>query len=303
MGIGLMFHHFFDSHHPRGQGAISAAEFAALLEKVQQERTILDVQTWWERCLAGTLREEECCLTFDDALLCQYEIALPVLEEKGLNAYWFVYSSIFEGNLEPLEIYRHFRTVAFDSIDAFYRDFFRTVVAEQPASHAVLASRQALDYLAEFPFYTSNDRIFRYLRDKVLQEGAYDRVMQAMMRQHGYDPVVASRRLWMRPEQVAALHRAGHAIGLHSHTHPTRLADLPLERQREEYRRNRDYLTDLLGTAPVVMSHPCNSYSADTLTILGELKVVMGFRSNPLAVTGRTLLELARLDHTALMTS
>jgi hypothetical protein len=40
--------------------------------------------------------------------------------------------------------------------------------------------------------------------------------------------------LWITPEQVRQLHRCGHVIGLHSHTHPTRLNRLPPTQQKAE---------------------------------------------------------------------
>ena len=47
------------------------------------------------------------CLSFDDALLCQYEIAAPIMKRRNLNAFFFIYSSPFSGKPDYLEIYRH----------------------------------------------------------------------------------------------------------------------------------------------------------------------------------------------------
>ena len=88
----------------------------------------------------------------------------------------------------------------------------------------------------------------------------------------------------------------GHVIGLHSYSHPTDLAALDEAGQRDEYSRNHAHLTGLLGAAPTVMSHPCNAYDARTLKVLGELGIVMGFRSN-LHDSGGGPLELPREDH------
>ena len=49
---------------------------------------------------AGNLDSDDICLSFDDALLCQYDVALPVLNQKGLSAFFFVYSSALSG--EPI---------------------------------------------------------------------------------------------------------------------------------------------------------------------------------------------------------
>ena len=72
----------------------------------------------------GRLEQQHLCLTFDDALLCQYDIAKPVMDRFGITGFWFVYSSVFQGELEILEIYRYIRCVYFDTIDKFYVGFF-----------------------------------------------------------------------------------------------------------------------------------------------------------------------------------
>src|SRR5690348_4468616 len=120
---GIMFHHFSDAVHPRGQGAISEDDLVCMIRFLGREN-ILDAPEWMDRALAGRLGEDEVCLTFDDALRCQYDVAAPVLADFGISGFWFVYSSVFEGGLEPLEIYRYFRTVAFPDIDAFCDAFF-----------------------------------------------------------------------------------------------------------------------------------------------------------------------------------
>lgn len=76
-------------------------------------RNILAPHEFAERDAAGKLAASDLCLTFDDALLCQYEVTLPVLDSVGLKAFWFIYSSVFCGGLEPREVYRYFRTAAF----------------------------------------------------------------------------------------------------------------------------------------------------------------------------------------------
>src|SRR6266550_8962669 len=89
---GIMFHHFWDERgkHPRGQGAISGDELRAMIQFLGRDR-ILPAREWMEKAAAGTLREGDLCLTFDDNLRCQWDVARPVLRELGTTAFWFVY--------------------------------------------------------------------------------------------------------------------------------------------------------------------------------------------------------------------
>ncbi|MBF0213719.1 MAG: polysaccharide deacetylase family protein [Magnetococcales bacterium] len=303
MAHGLMFHHFCDEVHPKGQGAITAAEFSALIDHVGRDR-ILDAEEWLRRHERDRLGPEDLCLTFDDGLRCQYDIALPVLRRHGLTAFWFVYSSVFEGNVEPLEIYRYFRTVAFSCVEDFYRSFFAQAQAQHPTLCA--AGLDGFDpdrYLSAYPFYTRMDRQFRYLRDRVLGAERYDGVMMTLIREAGFDTEALRERLWMTDDQLRILDGEGHRIGLHSYSHPTVLADWPIERQEEEYRRNYEHLSGVLSRPPQVMSHPCNSYHAETLTLLRRLGMRCGFCSSMHPVASRTPLEWPRMDHALLMRS
>src|SRR5689334_18171562 len=113
-----MFHHFHSEAlgHPRGQGSLSAGELADLIDYVGRER-ILPPDEFLRRSRAGRLRPGDLCLTFDDNLRCQFDVAYPVLRDLGLTAFWFVYSSVLDGASERLELYRLFRTTHFESIE------------------------------------------------------------------------------------------------------------------------------------------------------------------------------------------
>ena len=300
---GIMFHHFHSARHPAGQGSISGAQLADVIERIGRNR-ILPARQWMRCALTATLRPTDVCLTFDDNLRCQYDVALPVLEAYGLTAFWFVYTSVCEGNIERLEVYRTFRTICFDRIDAFYDSFFTAVDRSAHAEAARLAFEQfkPREYLKAFPFYTEADRRFRFVRDDVLGPAAYAHIMDGMVEEAGMKPDALARQLWMGGAELKQLHGKGHVVGLHSHTHPTRIERLPVEAQREEYRRNFDYLNALLGDRPEAMSHPCNSYNRDTLMVLRELGISLGFAAN-MQARGQSELEYPREDHANLVTS
>jgi hypothetical protein len=195
-------------------------------------------------------------------------------------------------------VYRHFRTTQFDTLDDFYAAFFVRLHESHfgGVAEKCLARFEPRTYLAAFTFYSDADRRFRYVRDDVLGPQAYAQVMDEMMRSAGYDVRVAARRLWMGNDEVRSLHEAGHVIGLHSHTHPTRIERLNEDEQRYEYRSNFAHLTTLLGEPPQAVSHPCNSYNAATLRILRSLGIKLGFRAN-MAIGFSGELEVPREDH------
>ncbi len=294
---GIMFHHFHGGRHAPTQGSMSAQQLRDMVEFLGREN-ILSARQWLERALAGDLRENDLCLTFDDNLRCQYDVAGPVLEDNGIAAFWFVYTSVMRGNIEPLEVYRRFRSSFFESIEEFYTGFFQAL-AESPHAREVeeaLAAAAVSSYLPDFPFYTESDRRFRFVRDEVLGHQRYNRVMERMMLAAGVRQADLARDLWMDDDCILRLHADGHVIGMHSDTHPTRIGQLDAAGQRQEYTANFEYLRRLLGVPPVSMSHPCNSYSGRTLGILRELGIRLGFRAN-MAKRRYCELEHPREDH------
>jgi len=298
---GVMFHHFHSPTHPLGQGSISADELTRIIESIDPGR-ILPAREFQLRAQSGELRSHDVCLTFDDNLRCQYDVALPVLERYRLTAFWFVYTSVLQGNIEPLEVYRHFRMTCFDSVNAFYDAFFEAIDASphHELVQTLLEEFNPRTYLAGFPFYTNADRKFRFVRDEALGPSQYGEVMDQMIASAGVDVRAVAGSLWMTDTQIRALHASGHVVGLHSHTHPTRLAHLDEDGQRDEYFENYAYLHGLLGERPTAMSHTCNSYNATTLAILRELRITLGFRAN-MAQSRFSELELPREDHANLI--
>ena len=124
---GIMFHHFHDDKkHQKGQGSISKDEFYQLIKFIGR-KNILDASDFFNRFKEKKLKPNQVCLTFDDGIKCQYDIALPVLEDLKIQSFFFIYSSTLEGVPDMLEVYRFFRMNFFNNIDEFYKEFFKHV--------------------------------------------------------------------------------------------------------------------------------------------------------------------------------
>lgn len=298
MTHGLMFHHFHGSHYAPSQGSIDADTFNRILDHAGGSK-LAGASEWLADFAANGGQTDRICITFDDALRCQMEIAVPVLAERGLTAFFFVYSSVFEGVMERLEVYRHLRMTEFSSVEAFYDAFFAEVDASPHAAEVKrrLADFEPAAYLSAYPFYTDADRIFRFVRDQVLGEAGYFEIMDRMVLAARYNEDALRRQLWMDDRDLKALIEAGHIVGLHSYSHPTDMAGLPRERQESEYVRNRDHLSKVLGQQLTTVAHPCGSYSPETLDILSGMGVKVGFRSNMTCDERFGPLEIPRLDH------
>ncbi len=122
---GIMFHHFHnDGVHKKSQGSLNKDDFYKIINFIGR-KNILDADIFFEKFKNNKLKDKEVCLTFDDSIKCQIDIALPVLEDLKIKSFFFTYTSIFEGNPDSLEIFRYFRTNYFNSINEFYEIFYK----------------------------------------------------------------------------------------------------------------------------------------------------------------------------------
>jgi len=299
---GIMFHHFHDNDkHITSQGSISCDEFEQMILFLKADFEILDADMWFNKAMIKELESYQICLTFDDALACQYDIAYPVLKKYGIKAFWFIYTSIYKGILEKLEIYRHFRFSSFDSIVSFYNSFFKIAISNQEKINIDIDQKIKLfnpdEYLQQHSFYTTQDRIFRYLRDVVLGSEKYHFIMDGMMTQYGYDIEKNKELLWITEKQILDLHSHGHIIGLHSHTHPTVMAEKTYDEQMSEYRDNKVCLESIIGSKVFAISYPCGSYNRDTDKIMGTLGIQLGFDAIMSCNEESNQLHFSRKDH------
>ena len=83
----IMFHHFNSDVHLPAQGSLSAEDFDAMLAWLAARHNILDADDYVASLEEGRLKPQDVCLSFDDALLCQYDVAAPVLEARGIKAF------------------------------------------------------------------------------------------------------------------------------------------------------------------------------------------------------------------------
>ena len=72
---GIMFHHFHDDGiHTKGQGSIDKDDFYKMINFIGRNN-ILDADVFYEKFKNNNLKDNEICLTFDDAIKCQIDIS------------------------------------------------------------------------------------------------------------------------------------------------------------------------------------------------------------------------------------
>ena len=297
MTHGITFHYFWNENIPNTQGAIDGNQFRQIIDACSKNNNILCAEEYYNKAVSRQLKENDICLTFDDGLSSQYLVAEPILKEKGLTAFFFVYTSPMEGVLEKIEVYRAFRN-SYSDIEEFYRDFF-SVLFEFGDSIGIeyfklLNTKEAKEYYKNYKYYSDNDRLFRYARNVLLQE-KYDLVMMEMMRSRRFNVSDACRELWISSDQIKVMRGRGHVIGLHSHTHPTTLSEFSYAKKTYEYSTNKMFLEEIIGEVKTA-SYPCDSYDEDSRSVLVELGIEVAFLARMKELDDDDIMRIARMD-------
>jgi peptidoglycan/xylan/chitin deacetylase (PgdA/CDA1 family) len=299
---GIMFHHFHkEGQQALGQGSITDETFNKIIIKLKNNYNLLSAIDWCNKAIEGILETDDICITFDDNLIGQYNVALPVLESHNLTGIWFVYSSPLIGVVEKLELYRYFRCSKFPDIDGFHSEFnnYVNIIFNNGEFASKISDFNPDIYLKAFPFYSKKDKFFRFLRDEILGEKRYNMIMDKMIEDSGVDLTAVSKEIWFDRDAVKYLSDNGHIIGLHSHTHPTRLNLLSFEEQLNEYKTNYNVLSDIIGSEICVAAHPTNSYNEDTFKVFEQLGITISFRST-MESGFNSNYEFPRIDHALL---
>jgi len=303
---GIMFHHFHDDGiHTKGQGSIDKDDFYKMINFIGRNN-ILDADIFFEKFKNNKLKEKEVCLTFDDAIKCQIDVALPVLEELKIKSFFFVYTSMFEGKPDNLEIFRYFRMNYFNNVDEFYNSFYQVLDKDlktffEDNNDKIKATK------IKFPHYSIEDTKFRLVRDIFLTKSHYEETMFLMLKEKQFNYKDFFKKLFFQKDDLIRLDSLGHFVGLHSHNHPTLLEKLNYDEQKDEYEKCLSSISNILDKPKneiKYMSHPCGSYNKDTFEILKELGIELGFKQimtiepeKDMKKINNSFLEIARQDH------
>ena len=301
---GIMFHHFHDkNNHKKSQGSISATNFEKILKFIGI-KNILNPNDFISLLKKNKLKKNQVCLSFDDNLKSQYDIALPILAKYNIKAFFFIYSSSLSKNPDLLEIYRYFRTNFYKTINHFYKDFNNTLFQKYGKKKVDLFfdknKKKIIHWKMNFKVYSTEDIKFRFLRDSFLSKKEYLDIMSLLFKKKKFKYKNILNSLFMNSKNIKKLDKLGHEIGLHSSSHPTNFKILNKTQQYSEYKKNKEKLNFIIKEKKInSMSHPCGSYNSDTLKILKKMNIEIGFRSDLAKINkiNNSNLEIARIDH------
>jgi len=299
---GIMFHHFHDDKkYKKSPGSINKYQLRQIIRFIGREN-IVDPKEFIANTKKKNLKKKF-CLTFDDALRSQFHVALPVLDEFNIKAFFFVQTSIFDKKIDFSEVYRFFRYNYYKNINIFYRDF-RKILDEsikQDFKKFIFEKKNIIKQKKKmYPFYSIEDIKFRIIRDNLLNEKDYHKIMLKMFKTKKFNYKKIIKEIFFNKSQIKKLYAKGNMIGLHSHAHTFNFDNLSYKRQEKDYKKNKYILTKILNTKINSACYPGGKFNKYSISILKKLGVECCFvdtlKQNKLSTQNNFFFTIPRQD-------
>lgn len=228
----LILHRVLEKHDPLQPDEPDAAQFAAQMDLIAGQCTVLPLSEAVERLYAGTLPARAACITFDDGYVNNLTVAAPILRARGLPATVFV-STGYIGNG------RMFNDTVIESV--------RRAGAELDLSDLGLGRYAFADDPARL---RAIDQILTNV--KYLEFGERLEKAAAMAQRVGGG---LPDDLMMSEQQIRELHAKGIEIGAHTITHPI-LCRVDAQTARKEIGASREILQGITGSSVSMFAYP-----------------------------------------------
>ena len=273
----LLFHRVLSQPDPLFPGEIDVSRFDRICSCLKSWCNVLPLPEAVDRLRDANLPPRAACITFDDGYADNFHCALPVLEQHGLHATFFVATGFLDGgrmwNDTLIEAIRTTRCDSIDLTDLGLGSFDTKSIEDKRNALATLIP--AVKHLEPAE------------RDEAVAVTAAACKAAAL-----------PDNLMMTSDELRRLHASGMAIGAHTVDHPI-LARCSPETARQEICEGRTALEDLLDERIRLFAYPNGKigtdYTREHVEIVRELGFDAAVSTNPgVSSHGSDLFQLAR---------
>lgn len=252
----LIYHRVLPAQDPLFPQEVDAARFDAQMRLVGAHFNVLPLAEAAERLQLGALPARAACITFDDGYADNVEIALPILQQHGLSATFFIATDYLDGG----------RMWNDDVIEAV-RGAVGPELDLNPLGLGWHVVRSATEKRATIDAIIG---LIKYLPEQERE--------QVAARIAGIAQTVMPANLMMTSAQVRALHAAGMTIGGHTAHHPILARVRPAE-AKQEIACGKETLEGIVGERISLFAYPNGKpnqdYTREHVSMVREL----GFRT------------------------
>jgi peptidoglycan/xylan/chitin deacetylase (PgdA/CDA1 family) len=228
----LIYHRVLAEPDPLRPGDVTEGEFRWHMATLASVFNVLPLGEALQRLQSGSLPARAAAVTFDDGYADNHDRALPILEELGVPATFFVTTGTLGGCMWNDEV----------------------VEAVRRAPEAGLNAGAA--GLGVLPMGDPEERLrsLKSLLDRMrtLERGERDEAVADLREAVG---IPRPEGLMMQPRQVRALREAGMEVGAHTVTHSI-LARIEEAEAAREIGESREALEGMLGEPVTLFAYP-----------------------------------------------
>lgn len=222
-------------------------------------------------------------LTFDDGLKCQYKIALPILEEHKIKSIFFFFTNHLCGEHYTIENIRFFKYQYYSNTKEYFKHFVK--VCEEKFQKKIDPKNKKIRKLINFykkqsPYYLKEEVYIKILRDNILSEGQYIKIIKRMMKDKKLSVVKLSDKLYMNEKDIYNISKLNHVIGLHSHWHSHKNYCFSKSKEKEDYKKNKYILEKIIKKKIITASYPFGNFTKNSQYILNQLDIKFAFLKN-----------------------
>jgi len=228
------YHRVLAQPDPLLRDEADASSFAAHMDWVREFCNVLPLPEAVRRLRAGSLPSRATCITFDDGYANNYDVARPILLQRGLTATVFIAVDAVERGIMWNDLVIESVRRAGGQLDAQHLAAIGADAAAASTGSAAESVNRALDALK-----------YRPMRER--WEAAAELYRRVAQRE--------PPRLMMTSDTVRAFATDGFDIGAHTVNHPILAKQTPDE-ARFEIRASRDWGAQVTGAAPVSFAYP-----------------------------------------------
>ena len=202
-------------------------------------------------------KEKYCLITFDDGLMEQYEVALPILEKHNLKGLFFVNGiNLHTSSVSEVHKVHYIRSITSPT------EFSNRLAEEIDRSRIEIPlARDEFKPPEGQNAYDSVDvQYTKYLLFHVLSGKDRSLVVDKLYAGQGIDENEHSKRLYMGSKELIELSEDS-CLGSHGWEHDVKNRD-NLEETLEDFEKNQLYLSELTGEKVECISYPYGGKSA-----------------------------------------
>lgn len=296
-----MYHYIRDlkhSRYPEIKG-LDRPLFRRQIEFMKNNFNVVTMEQVMDAAEGGSeLPENALLLTFDDGYIDNYTVALPILEEYGLQGSFFISGKTFTEH-QLLDVNKLHYILASTDAYRLLEDVKKQMDHYRGSEYDYAPTQELFDEYAVAGRYDSKEIIFvKKMLQTVLPESLRNTISSNLFKKYvGISEEQLAFELYLTEEQIRAMKRHGMFIGVHGYDH-YRLGCVPAEQMKLDISRGLEVMDEFIDRKRWVMNYPYGDYSSDVLDYIKGEGACLGLTTAVrVAEIGRdNALELPRLD-------